>query len=146
MLTTTRTLPFFVYGTLRPTQPNHHLLVDDLVTSEPAAVEDVQLHDASAFPYATRALGRRVIGDLIDVDNRRYTRVLENLDRLEGFDADDPEGSHYVRVRCTAVLLADGQPRPAWIYLAGPLVDLTLYPRHPTGDWTAQRLHIARRR
>lgn len=146
MLTSTRTLPFFVYGTLRPAQPNHRLLADDLVVSDPAAVEDVQLHDAGAFPYATHALGRRVIGDLIGVDHRHYTRVLENLDRLEGFDAKDPEGSHYVRIRCTAVLLADSQPRHAWIYLAGPLVDLTLYPRHTTGDWTTQRPHTARRR
>jgi gamma-glutamylcyclotransferase (GGCT)/AIG2-like uncharacterized protein YtfP len=51
-------LPIFVYGTLRPGEPNHGLLLRGrTVAEEPARMRGMALYDGPGYPYAVERLG-----------------------------------------------------------------------------------------
>jgi gamma-glutamylcyclotransferase (GGCT)/AIG2-like uncharacterized protein YtfP len=134
-------LPVFVYGTLRPGQPNYRVLAGSTIAEHPATLADHQLYIVG-LPYVTPADGATVIGTLMVLAPGSYPRVLETLDRLEGYRADGEEFSHYLRRPCQ-VTYTDGaghqQIVTAWVYLAGPHAAARLTPdqRSATGDWLA---------
>ncbi|MFE6050395.1 gamma-glutamylcyclotransferase family protein [Kitasatospora sp. NPDC056446] len=132
-------LPFFVYGTLRSGGHNHAVhLAGRCADIRPAVLDGAALHEGPGFPYAVpdAAPGRRIVGELITVRPGAYARALATLDMLEECRADGT--GLYVRRRMT-VRTAAGEPRDAWVYLAGPTAEAQLRERPAlirSGDWT----------
>ncbi|MFH9015282.1 gamma-glutamylcyclotransferase family protein [Streptomyces sp. NPDC017943] len=115
------TLPFFVYGTLRPGEVNHRLFLHGRTRSEePARLADTVLYEGPGYPYAVEEPGGgEVRGELVTALPRAYGALLAELDRLEEYAPGDPR-SLYVRVERDVVRDADGAGVRAWVYIAGP--------------------------
>ncbi|HID54191.1 MAG TPA: gamma-glutamylcyclotransferase [Anaerolineae bacterium] len=128
-------LPFFVYGTLLPGQPNYALWAGAIVAEERAWLEHGRLYDASAYPMLVEMGEDSVQGILITVDPDQYPAVLARLDWLEGYKPDKPEQSDYRRV-AREVCLADGRTAQAWVYI-GKIQYISALPIIPNGDWAA---------
>lgn len=128
----------FVYGTLRPGQPNYGLLEGEAIREVTAVAPGLRLRDFGPFPYAEPAQDCSVTGTLCTVSSLAAGRVLQRLDYLEGYRAARPQSSHYVR-REWPVIYRDSQQRDvhvsAWLYLAGPRTDLGSLPIIVSGDW-----------
>jgi gamma-glutamylcyclotransferase (GGCT)/AIG2-like uncharacterized protein YtfP len=131
----------FVYGTLRPGQPNYErLLAGAVAWHRPAVLPDHQLLVAGLPFVADATDDSQVVGDLLSLVPERYQSLLRTVDRFEGYRPTDPRGSLYVREqRQVAYDGDDGRTvtAPAWVYLAGPLVlsGLGAANRVPSGDW-----------
>ena len=134
----------FVYGTLRPGQPNHGLLARDIDSSISAHGHGLRLYAAAhhGYPYATTGHPDDLVaGDLITLRPDRAFAGVRRLDYLEGFDPDHPDRGHYLRRRRTFVndqpsrFGPAGTTTDAWIYLAGPRTSLRFLQSIPTGDW-----------
>ncbi|MEU7379710.1 gamma-glutamylcyclotransferase family protein [Streptomyces sp. NPDC042207] len=131
-------LPFFVYGTLRPGEGNHGLLLRGRTRSEePARLSGAVLYDGPGYPYAVEEPGGLVRGDLVAARPEEYGEVLTALDRLEEYVAGDPH-SLYERIEREVVRESDGAVVRAWVYVAGPSVTHWLRAggvRIEGGDW-----------
>jgi gamma-glutamylcyclotransferase (GGCT)/AIG2-like uncharacterized protein YtfP len=131
----------FVYGTLRPGQPNYErLLAGAVAWHRPAVLPDHQLLVAGLPFVADATDGGHVVGDLLSLVPERHQSLLRAVDRFEGYRPADPRGSLYVREqRQVAYDGDDGRTiaAPAWVYLAGPpaLRGLGAANRVPSGDW-----------
>ncbi|MFF4038661.1 gamma-glutamylcyclotransferase family protein [Streptomyces sp. NPDC001816] len=134
-------LPFFVYGTLRPGEPNHDLFLRGRThTEEPARLPDAVLYDGPGYPYAVEAPGEVVSGDLVTALPEAYGLLLAELDRLEEYAPGDPRNL-YERV-ARDVVRADGTAVRAWVYVAAPRIAGRLRARGRLiagGDWLARR-------
>lgn len=144
-------LPFFVYGTLRPGEPNHDLFLRGrTVTEEPARMPGMALYDGPGYPYAVENLGggggrstggrsrgaRAVSGETVTAHPQHYAELLCTLDQLEEYAPGDP-ANLYERVERPATL-ADGTVVRAWVYVAAPTVAAGLRARGrliESGDW-----------
>ena len=129
-----------VYGTLRPGGHNHPHL-GSTVTEDTLGVTGLALHAGPGFPYATPSLGGRIVATLCTITQADWATTLRRLDVLEGYDPAREASSHYLRRRWPVTTPA-GATVQAWIYLAGPRVNLAGYPRIPDGNW---RTHHPRR-
>ncbi|WP_330457713.1 gamma-glutamylcyclotransferase [Streptomyces sp. NBC_00820] len=134
-------LPFFVYGTLRPGEPNHDLFLRGRTASEePARLTDAVLYDGPGYPYAVEEPGGVVRGELVTALPETYDRLLAELDRLEECAPGDPRGLYERVARHT--VRADGGTARAWVYVAAPHVAAHLRThgtRIPAGDWLTHR-------
>ncbi|MDT0572917.1 gamma-glutamylcyclotransferase family protein [Streptomyces sp. DSM 3412] len=153
-------LPFFVYGTLRPGEPNHDLFLRGrTVAEEPARMRGMALYDGPGYPYAVESLGvgdgdgdgdgdgvvgagegrggaGEVSGEIVAARPETYVELLRALDELEEYAPGDP-ANLYERVERTATL-ADGTVVRAWVYVAAPTVAAGLRARGKlieSGDW-----------
>ncbi|MBD9701413.1 gamma-glutamylcyclotransferase [Streptomyces sp. ID01-12c] len=148
-------LPFFVYGTLRPGEPNHDLcLRGRTVAEEPARMRGMALYDGPGYPYAVESLGDgvgdragdgagqgrggagEVSGEIVTAAPEEYAELLRTLDQLEEYAPGDP-ANLYERVERSATL-ADGTVVRAWVYVAAPTVAAGLRARGKpieSGDW-----------
>jgi gamma-glutamylcyclotransferase (GGCT)/AIG2-like uncharacterized protein YtfP len=130
-------LPFFVYGTLRPGEPNHDLfLLGRTVSEVPGRLSGAVLYDGPGYPYAVEEPGGVVCGELATAVPERYGPLLAALDRLEDYAEGDP-GNLYERV-ARDVTRADGTRVRAWVYVAAPAVAARLRARGKlieSGDW-----------
>ncbi|MFN2138219.1 MAG: gamma-glutamylcyclotransferase family protein [Candidatus Promineifilaceae bacterium] len=127
-------LPFFVYGTLMPGQPNDYLWQDSLIHAQPAIYEG-RLLDCGYYPVLIAAKGERVMGQLVSVAATQYMKIVAELDTLEGFDARNPDASLFRRVR-RVVQTKSGVWETAWLYMGqGPRTEA--FPVIPNGDWEA---------
>ncbi|MFD7244221.1 gamma-glutamylcyclotransferase family protein [Streptomyces massasporeus] len=136
------TLPFFVYGTLRPGEVNHGLFLRGRTRSEePGRLADAVLYEGPGYPYAVDEPGGGMVGgELVTALPEAYEGLLAELDRLEEYVPGDPR-SLYVRVERQVVREADGVAVPAWVYLAAPAVAARLRARGRAiagGDWRAR--------
>ncbi|MEU7058632.1 gamma-glutamylcyclotransferase family protein [Streptomyces sp. NPDC046197] len=114
------TLPFFVYGTLRPGEGNHDAFLHGRTQSEePARLPGAVLYDGPGYPYVLEEPGGVVHGELVTALPEEYGELLVALDRLEGYVPGDPR-SLYERVARDVVRDADGVAVRAWVYVAGP--------------------------
>jgi gamma-glutamylcyclotransferase (GGCT)/AIG2-like uncharacterized protein YtfP len=135
-------LPFFVYGTLRRGQGNHHVIEADLEGARDARLAGHVLY-GHGLPYiaACGDPGSAVAGDLLLVAPARYERALRALDRLEGYDP--PRYALYVRTRVRAAFRdgTDGawQECDAWAYLGGDSFRYDPRLVIASGDWAARR-------
>ncbi|CAL9444646.1 gamma-glutamylcyclotransferase family protein [Streptomyces sp. NPDC057837] len=113
-------LPFFVYGTLRPGEVNHGLFLRGRTCSEePGRLADTVLYEGPGYPYAVEEPGGGVVrGELVTARPEAYPGLLAELDRLEEYVPGDPR-SLYVRVERKVVREADGVGVRAWVYVAG---------------------------
>ncbi len=132
------TLPFFVYGTLRPGEPNHdRFLRGRTRAEEPGRLTGAVLYDGPGYPYAVEAAGGVVRGELVTALPEAYGELLAVLDRLEEFAPGDPRNL-YERVERDVVRDADGRTVRAWVYVAAPAVAARLRGRGRViegGDW-----------
>lgn len=123
----------FVYGTLRPGGHNHRLL-ESVPRLETAYAHGLALYDGPGFPYAAPTRAGRITGVLCSISDAEWPATLRSLDTLEGYDSDRESLSHYLRRRWPVVTDIGAQTE-AWVYLAGPRVDLGAYARIASGDW-----------
>ncbi|MEV0977989.1 gamma-glutamylcyclotransferase family protein [Streptomyces sp. NPDC049915] len=135
-------LPFFVYGTLRPGEPNHDLFLRGRTArEEPARMSGLKLYDGPGYPYAVEESGGAVSGELVTARPQAYGELLLALDQLENCVPGDP-CSLYDRVARPAVRDSDGTPVRAWVYVAAPAVAARLRARGTpieSGDWLTRR-------
>jgi gamma-glutamylcyclotransferase (GGCT)/AIG2-like uncharacterized protein YtfP len=143
--TTVSQLPFFVYGTLKPGEPNYRLLLAGRTVEEtPASLTGAALFTEGPYPFLLTAPDLVLPGDgvvwgaLIAVPPGQYTAVLAELDALEGY-AEGGADNLYERVICE-VATAEG-PRQAWVYVAGAsalaLIRQGTMRRIEGGSWSA---------
>ncbi|MFE0382742.1 gamma-glutamylcyclotransferase family protein [Streptomyces bungoensis] len=134
-------LPFFVYGTLRPGEPNHDLFLRGRTArEEPGRLPNAVLYDGPGYPYAVETPGGQVRGELVGALPEMYADLLADLDRLEEYAPGDPRNL-YERV-ARDVVRADGSAVRAWVYLAAPrIADRLRASGTPLdgGDWPARR-------
>ncbi|WP_196218123.1 gamma-glutamylcyclotransferase family protein [Streptomyces blattellae] len=136
-------LPFFVYGTLRPGEPNHDLFLHGRTEAEePGRLTGAVLYDGPGYPYAVEQIGDGVVyGELVTARAEVYGELLAALDRLEEYRPGDPR-SLYERVAREVMRDADGAVVRAWVYVAAPAVAVRLRARGTLiegGDWPAAR-------
>ncbi|MEU1331452.1 gamma-glutamylcyclotransferase family protein [Streptomyces sp. NPDC005865] len=132
-------LPFFVYGTLRPGEPNHAAYLHGrTVAQEPARWPDAVLYAGPGYPYAVEAAGHGPVhGELVTAGPASYDRLLVALDLLEEYVPGDPRNL-YERV-ARDVIRPDGTSTRAWIYIAAPRLAADLLTSGTVidgGDWT----------
>ncbi|MER7405755.1 gamma-glutamylcyclotransferase family protein [Streptomyces sp. NPDC000070] len=136
------TLPFFVYGSLRPGEVNHDLFLRGRTRSEvPGRLSGAVLYEGPGYPYAVEEPGGGLVrGELVTAHPETYAELLAELDRLEDYVPGDPR-SLYERVERKVVRDADGAAVRAWVYVAAPAVAARLRARgRPIagGDWRAR--------
>jgi len=136
-------LPFFVYGTLRPGEPNHDRFLRGRVRSEePGRLRETVLYDGPGYPYAVEEPGGVVRGELVTARTEAYAELLAALDRLEGYVPGDPRNL-YERVEREVLRDADEAVVRAWVYVAAPAVAARLRGAGGTliesGDWRVRR-------
>ncbi|PWJ09139.1 hypothetical protein DKG34_00565 [Streptomyces sp. NWU49] len=132
------TLPFFVYGTLRPGEVNHALFLRGrTLREEPGRLPGAVLYGGPGYPYAVEEPGGVVDGELVTALPEAYPGLLAELDRLEEYVPGDPR-SLYERVAREVVRTADGRAVRAWVYVAAPAVAARLRARGTpirSGNW-----------
>lgn len=137
------TLPFFVYGTLRPGEPHHALFLRGRTDAEePARLAGAALFDGPGYPYAVEEPGAVVYGELVSARPAAYGELLAALDRLEGYVPGGGARTLYERVERDVLRDRDGAAVRAWVYLAAPSVAARLRTagrRIEGGDWLARR-------
>ena len=142
MTTPSTPLPFFVYGTLRPGEPNHDLFLRGRTESEePARLHGAALYDGPGYPYAVETPGAVIAGELVTARPEAYPQLLRELDRLEDYAPGDP-ANLYERVERRVTRDTDGTPVRAWVYLAAPTVTARLRAHGKLiegGDWINRR-------
>ena len=128
--------PVFVYGTLRPGQPNWERLLagrSERVTA--GRLPGVVLLDCGHYPAAVERPGGGVaVGEVVWIRPEAWPAVLPALDHLEGYEpnARDPLFHRVVRAVETAHETVD-----CWVYLAGRMRAETTRPIVAGGDWLA---------
>ena len=142
MATPSTPLPFFVYGTLRPGEPNHDLFLRGRTASEERArLHGAALYDGPGYPYAVEAPGSVIVGELVTARPESHPQLLRELDRLEDYAPGDP-ANLYERVERRVTRDADGTSVRAWVYLAAPAVTARLRTHGKLiegGDWLNRR-------
>jgi gamma-glutamylcyclotransferase (GGCT)/AIG2-like uncharacterized protein YtfP len=126
-------LPFFVYGTLLPGQPNAVLWRELAVNVEKAQMSNGRLHDMGGYPMLVEAGTESVKGQLITLAPDFYPVVMARLDLLEGFDPVRQNTIGYRRV-VREVYVENGRTCPAWVYV-GQLDLVNGRVLIPNGDW-----------
>ncbi len=109
-------LPFFVYGTLIPDQPNYYLWKDSIVSTKDGLIKNYQLFDMGHYPMIVESEGNNVYGMLMYVKNEDYTKVTKIIDNLEGYNPENHGSSAYNR-EMRDIELEDGEIEKAWIYI-----------------------------
>jgi gamma-glutamylcyclotransferase (GGCT)/AIG2-like uncharacterized protein YtfP len=128
-------LPFFVYGTLLPGQPNAVLWGEAIEAQEKARLTGGCLYDMGSYPMLIEEGNTSVFGIVNVVSEAAYESVLARMDRLEGYDPKQPDETWYRRV-AREVVLANGRSLKAWVYVGHPTAVRGMKPI-PGGDWAA---------
>lgn len=129
---------FFVYGTLMRGEPNHGVIQRMLPMQILLAETPGRLVDPGGFPAFLPPTGPNqwVTGELVTVPHQRIRPVFAEIDRLEGFFPEPPDGFLFRRERCKAGL-CDGDTVEAWVYAWAR--DAAGLPSIPSGDWRQHR-------
>jgi gamma-glutamylcyclotransferase (GGCT)/AIG2-like uncharacterized protein YtfP len=133
---TGRQRPVFVYGTLRPGQPNWGWSLagatERVLTGR---LPGVVLLDCGRYPAAVeRPDAAGAAGEVVWIRSDLWSAVVGALDRLEGYDPAAPDPL-FVRV-VRAVETAEGQTE-CLVYLAGPTLAGSARAVVMDGDWVA---------
>lgn len=108
-------MPFFVYGTLLPAQPNFVLWEQAITRIVPATLGHARLFDMGHYPMLVEELGATAFGAIITIRPEQYSDIMERLDFLEGYDPAHPDAGEYIRVKRIA-RLNTGLPQAIWVY------------------------------
>ena len=104
----------FVYGTLMAGFDRRRLAgIDTRMRFLGRGWIEAALYDLGLFPAAIPAPDSRVAGELYEVVDD--PSVLVKLDEIEGYRANDPDTSLYMRAQ-TTVTLESGAVETAWVY------------------------------
>lgn len=105
-------LPFFVYGTLLPGEPNHDLFLRDrAIAEQPALLPGALLYEGPGYPYAIEGHGT-VRGTLVTAAPAVYAELLVLLDRLEEYAGPGHPRNLYERVARRSASRARSRPPP----------------------------------
>ena len=115
------------------TNANDFMWRDRICAAESARVDNCCLFDFGYYPVMVEWIGRSVRGQLVHVDKEQFAQVIQDLDYLEGFNANQPQKSNFRRVRIP-VNTHDGDRVFAWTYL-GQQVRVHTHPLIASGDW-----------
>lgn len=126
-------LPFFVYGTLIPGQPNDHLWHNGINSIETAVFSNGILYDMNYYPMLVEEGGGIVRGKLVSVVNELFRETLNRIDNLEGYIPDQPVKSSYKRVK-REVMTENGDKILSWLYV-GRQENAHKCDHVPGGDW-----------
>lgn len=126
-------LPFFVYGTLLPGQPNAHLWGSAVAQMRPALFPDGRLYDMGNFPMLIAGNGRPIPGMLVELQPQMYDPLIRRLDELEKYNPTQPQHSIYCR-EPHAIQTAPNQHATAWVYV-GRDVYIAGKPEILQADW-----------
>jgi gamma-glutamylcyclotransferase (GGCT)/AIG2-like uncharacterized protein YtfP len=126
-------IPFFVYGTLLPGQPNDHLWGAGIKAIETAFYVNGKLLDMGYYPMLVEEGAGTVRGKLITVTGEQYGKILHRLDRLEGYLPDRPNESSFQRVQ-RKVWTESGAKILSWVYIGNKRHAKKRRPI-PDGDW-----------
>lgn len=104
----------FFYGTLMtPFNRTGRLRVDEQLVFAGRGSIAAALFDLGIYPAAVPATEGRVWGEVYEMTHPSI--VLQALDAVEGYRAEEPESSLYTRA-LTPVTLDDGRVVDAWAY------------------------------
>ena len=109
-------LPFFVYGTLIPKQPNYYLWKDSIIDTKKAIIKNYQLFDMGHYPMILQSEGNNVHGMLMYVNDEDYEKITKIIDNLEGYNPENHGNSAYNR-EMRDIELKNGESEKAWIYI-----------------------------
>ena len=109
-------LPFFVYGTLIPDQPNYYLWKYSIVDTKKGIIKNYQLFDMGHYPMIVKSEGNNVHGMLIYIKNEDYEKITNIIDNLEGYNPENHGSSAYNR-EIRDIELDSGGLEKAWIYI-----------------------------
>ena len=123
----------FFYGTLMAGFDRRRRAgMDDKLTYRGRAHIRGHLFDLGLYPAAVPAPDGQVWGEVYEM--KAPAEVLEAMDDIEGYRADDPDKSLYARQRAS-VILPDGRANEAWVYFYN--APLGQAPRIESGDYLA---------
>jgi len=128
-------LPFFVYGTLLPGQPNAYLWGDCVTQVAAASLTGGCLYDLGAYPMLVEEAGGLVVGVVNHVAESEYDAVLARLDDLEGYDSTQSNEFGYRRV-LREVQVENSRSLRVWVYIGQKTAVRGMTPI-PGGDWAA---------
>lgn len=116
----------FVYGTLKKGYGNHyHIEGAELI--DDGHIIGYDMLSFGAFPGAIEGEGK-VYGQVYKIDDE----MLQSCDYLEGYRADKPEHSMYIRTVVDCHMRDDESVEKAFVYLwNGPAT----YPKVEGGKW-----------
>ena len=134
-------VPFFVYGTLLPEQPNFRLWKDSISRMEYGRIKDCQLFDMGAYPMLVESNEKYVHGMLVFVIPKYKDEMIARIDELEGYDPEKHGESAYNR-EMREVELESGKTVTAWVYL-GHKKYIDKEKPVPGGKWAK---HVARKK
>ncbi|MDC0527035.1 gamma-glutamylcyclotransferase, partial [Euryarchaeota archaeon] len=109
-------LPFFVYGTLIPDQPNYYLWKDSIADTKNGIIKNYQLFDMGHYPMILQSEGNNVHGMLMYVNDEDYEKITKIIDNLEGYNPENHGNSAYNR-EMRDIELKNGESEKAWIYI-----------------------------
>ena len=137
-------LPVFVYGTLRHGHGNYRgILAGNTEREAEATIDGAVMTTNGGFPYVyfDDEDGGTVYGELMWLRASNIDDTMRRLDRLEGYRADNPEFSLYLRVKVTVTVSETGEQVEAWMYTpsGGKNSRAANLPRVVTGDWNNQK-------
>ena len=92
-----KNLPFFVYGTLIPKQPNYYLWKDSIANTKNGIIKNHQLFDMGHYPMIVQSEGNYVHGMLMYVNDKDYEKITKIIDNLEGYNPENHGNSAYNR-------------------------------------------------
>jgi gamma-glutamylcyclotransferase (GGCT)/AIG2-like uncharacterized protein YtfP len=132
-------LPFFVYGTLLPGQPNAYLWGKSIAKMETAWLENGRLYDCGHYPMLVEETAALPVqGQLVHSHPDQYQACLERIDTLEAFDPDNPDEATYRRIQHQVWVGArygsDKRQVWAWVYVGRPTF-VTNLPPILSGNW-----------
>ena len=134
-------VPFFVYGTLLPDQPNFRLWGNCISRMEYGRIKDCQLFDMGAYPMLVEEKEKYVHGMLVFIDPEHKDEMITRIDELEGYDSEKHGESAYNR-EMQEVELENGKTVTAWVYL-GHKKYIDQEKPVPGGKWAK---HVARKK
>lgn len=121
----------FFYGTLMAGFDRRRRAgIDGHLTYIGRGAIQAALFDLGLYPAAVPAPEGLVVGEVYEMTEP--ARVLSALDEIEGYRADDPDRSLYVRAQAD-VRLPDETHALAWVYFYN--APLGRAPRIPSGDY-----------
>ena len=109
-------LPFFLYGTLIPDQPNYYLWKDSIINTKKGLIKNYQLFDMGHYPMIIELEGNNVSGMLMYIKTEDYDQMARIIDNLEGYNPKKHGSSAYNR-EIREIELEDGKLEKAWIYI-----------------------------
>jgi gamma-glutamylcyclotransferase (GGCT)/AIG2-like uncharacterized protein YtfP len=121
----------FFYGTLRTGfNRTTRAGIDDFLKFAGRGSIGGKLFDLGIYPAAVPATDSRVWGEVFEMTDA--PKVLNALDRIEGYRPAEPDRSLYNRVQVD-VAMDDGRTEHVWVYFYN--APLGRAPRIPSGDY-----------